>query len=108
MSYKKLLQELSPQELAESFVFPVKLSAKQQKAADLLLTEARQKVREKMTDTEKLTGRLMGLKFRMEDYFRADKPNSEYSFGLNYIQTISSLLNIGLGLFKRTVKEPCY
>jgi len=31
MSYKKLLQEYSPQKLAESFVFPVKLSARQQK-----------------------------------------------------------------------------
>jgi len=81
MSYKKLLQENSPKDLAESFVFPVKLSAKQQKSADLQLAEARQKAREKMTDAEKLTGRLMGLKFRMEDYFRAEKPNSAYSFG---------------------------
>ena len=81
MSYKKLLQERSPKDLAESFVFPVKLSAKQQKAADLQLAEARQKAKEKMTAEEKLTGRLMGLKFQMEDYFRADKPNNEYSFG---------------------------
>lgn len=81
MSYKKLLQENSPKDLAESFVFPVKLSAKQQKTADLLLAETRQKAREKMTNAEKLTGRLMGLKFRMEDYFRAEKTNKEYSFG---------------------------
>lgn len=80
MSYKKLLQENSPKGLAESFVFPAKLSAKQQKAADLQLTEVRQKAREKMTDAEKLTSRLMGLKFRMEDYFRAEKNNNEYSF----------------------------
>jgi hypothetical protein len=59
----------------------VKLSAKQQKSADLDLAEARQKAREKMTDAEKLTGRLMGLKFRMEDNFKAEKPNSDYSFG---------------------------
>ena len=52
MSYKKLLQEHSPKDLADSFVFPVKLSAKQQEAADLQLTEARQKVREKMTAEE--------------------------------------------------------
>jgi hypothetical protein len=81
MSYKKLLQEHSPKDLAESFVFPVKLSAKQQRAADLQLAEARQKAREKMTAEVKLTGRLMGLKFRMEDYFRAEKPDPEYSFG---------------------------
>ena len=79
MSYKKLLQEQSPKDLAESFVFPVKLSAKQQKAADFQLAEARQKAGEKVTDAEKLTGRLMGLRFRMGDYLRAEKPNNEYS-----------------------------
>ncbi len=30
MSYKKLSQEFTPKELAESFVFPVKLSPKKQ------------------------------------------------------------------------------
>jgi len=49
-----------------------------QKAADLELAEARQKLQEKMMDAEKLTRRLMGLKFRMEDYFRAEK--SKYWF----------------------------
>src|ERR1700743_3271574 len=81
MSYKKLRQDYSDKDLVESFVFPVKLSARQQKNADLQLAEARQKAREKMTDAGKLTGRLMGLKLRMEDYFRAEKPNNEYSFG---------------------------
>ena len=33
-----------------------------------------------MTEEERLTGNLMGLKFRMEDYFKADKINAEYSF----------------------------
>lgn len=33
------MQKLSPKYLAESFVFPVKLSAKQQKAADVQLAE---------------------------------------------------------------------
>lgn len=56
MSYKKLLQEYAPTELAESFVFPVKLSAKQQKAAGLQLAEARRRAQEQMTDTERLTG----------------------------------------------------
>ncbi len=93
MSYKKLLHEHSPKDLAESFVFPVKLSAKQQKAADLQLAEARQKAREKMTEAEKLTGKLMGLKFRMEDYFRAEKPNSEYSFGY-FLKLYIELLEI--------------
>jgi hypothetical protein len=45
------------------------------------LTEARRKIQEQMTAAERLTGRLMGLKFQMEDYFRSEKPGSEYSFG---------------------------
>jgi hypothetical protein len=81
MSYKKLLQRHSPKDLVKSFVFPVKVSGKQQKNVDLQLAEARLKAKEKLTKAEKLTGRLMGLKFRMEDYFRAKKPNKEHSFG---------------------------
>jgi hypothetical protein len=81
MSYKKLLQEFTPEELAESFIFPVKLSAKQRKVADQQLAGAIKKSREKMTEEERLAGRLMGLKFRMKDYFESDKPNEDYSFG---------------------------
>lgn len=80
MSYKKLSQELTPKELAEAFVFPVKLSPRQQRVADQQLAEARKKSFGKMTEGERLTGNLMGLKFRMEDYFKSDKLNSEYSF----------------------------
>jgi len=93
MSYKKLLQENNNKDLAESFVFPVKLSAKRQKSAELQLAEARQRARDKMTDAEKLTARLMGLKFRMEDYFRAEKPNNEYSFGY-FLKLYIELLNM--------------
>jgi hypothetical protein len=81
MSYKRLSQEYSADELAESLVFPTRLSIKQQKAANLQLSEARNKVQEQMTETERLTGRLMGLKFQMEDYFKAEKSNGRYSFG---------------------------
>lgn len=81
MSYKKLSQEFTPKELAEAFVFPVKLTAKQQKLADQQLAAARKISQEAMTDDERLTGNLMGFKFRMEEYFGSDKhKNTEYSF----------------------------
>lgn len=80
MSYKKLSQEFAPEELAESFIFPVKLSPKQKKSADLQLAEARKKVQAEMTVEDRLASGLMGLKFRMEDYIKSDKLNSEYSF----------------------------
>jgi hypothetical protein len=81
MNYKKLLQEYTPKELAEAFVFPVKLSPKKQREADQQLAEALKKSREKMTKEDRLAGSLMGLKFRMEDYFKSDGSNGEYSFG---------------------------
>jgi hypothetical protein len=91
MSYKKLSQEFTPKELAEAFIFPVKLSPKKQKEADKQLAEALRVSREKMTKEERLTGSLMGLKFRMEDYFKADKANKEYSFGYFLKEYISIL-----------------
>lgn len=91
MSYKKLLKEFTPRELAEAFVFPVKLSPKKQKEADQQLSEALKRSRGKMTEEEVLAGSLMGLKFRMEDYFTADKPNGEYSFGYFLKQYIELL-----------------
>ncbi|HEX3935048.1 MAG TPA: hypothetical protein VHW43_10250 [Puia sp.] len=81
MSYKKLLKEYTPKELAEAFIFPVKLSPKNQKEADQQLAEALKKSRQAMTKDERLAGSLMGMKFRMEDYFRSNKAKSEYSFG---------------------------
>jgi hypothetical protein len=81
MSYKKLSQEFTPEELAESFIFPVKLSAKQKKLADQQLAEAIKKSRENMSEEERLSGRLLGLKLRMKDYFESDKPKKDYSFG---------------------------
>jgi len=68
MNYKKLLQEYTPKELADAFVFSVKLSPKKQREADQQLAEALRQSREKMTKEERLAGILMGLKFRMEDY----------------------------------------
>ena len=91
MSYRKLLQEFTPKELAEAYVFPVKLSPKQQKEADCQLSEALKKSRDNMTKDERLAGSLMGLKFRMEDYFKADKPIGEYSFGFFLKQYIELL-----------------
>ena len=44
-----------------------------------------------MTETERLTGRLIGLKFQIEDYFRAEKPDTGHSFGFFLKLYIKSL-----------------
>ncbi|MCO5950711.1 hypothetical protein [Mucilaginibacter flavidus] len=81
MSIKKLFEQYSPEELAESFVFPVKLTAKQQREASEQLAKHRAKRRAEMTEAEKLNLRLLQLKFRLEDYITGDQYNPEYTFG---------------------------
>jgi DNA-binding transcriptional regulator YdaS (Cro superfamily) len=81
MSIKKLFEQHTPEELVESFVFPVKLTAKQQREADVQLAKHRAKRRAEMTDTEKLNLRLLQLKFRLEDYITGEQYNPEYTFG---------------------------
>lgn len=68
MSYKKLSQKYTPEELADAFVFPVKLTAKQKKEAAQQLAEARKKTRQEMTEKDRLISRLYQFRFQLEDY----------------------------------------
>ena len=81
MSYKKLLKQYTPEELAESFVFPVKLTPKQQKEADRELAEARQKSQAAMTDEQKVYAGLLQLRFQLEDYLKGDQYDPALTFG---------------------------
>jgi plasmid maintenance system antidote protein VapI len=81
MSVKKLFEQHKLEELVESFVFPVKLTSKQQREADVQLAEHRAKRRAEMTEAEKLNLRLLQLKFRLEDYITGEQYNPEYTFG---------------------------
>jgi plasmid maintenance system antidote protein VapI len=80
--YKKLLKELGPEELAETVLFPVKLTAKQQKEAAEQLAAARKKSRESLTEETKNSLRLYHLRFRIEDYVDGKEEfNPEFTFG---------------------------
>lgn len=80
--YKKLIKEHTPEELAEAFVFPVKLTKKQKKEAAEQLAAARKKSRESMTEETKNSLRLYHLRFRIEDYLDGKDPfNPEFTFG---------------------------
>lgn len=81
MSYKKLLKKYTPEELADAFVFPVKLTAKQKKEAAEQLAAARKKTQSEMTEETKLSLRLYHLKFRLEDYLESKEFNPEITFG---------------------------
>jgi len=81
MSYKKLLKKYGPEELANGFVFPVKLTAKQKKEAAEQLSAARKKSQESMTEETKMSLRLYHLRFRIEDYLESKAFNPELTFG---------------------------
>ena len=81
MSYKKLLKQHTPEELAEAFVFPVKLTAKQRKEAAEHLAAARKKSKAEMSDETKFGLRLFHIKFRIEDYLAQNTFNPELTFG---------------------------
>jgi plasmid maintenance system antidote protein VapI len=81
MSYKKLRKQYTPEELAEAFVFPVKLTAKQKKEAAVQLAEARKKSQQAMTEETKLASHLWHLRFTMEEYLGSKNFNPDFSFG---------------------------
>ena len=81
MSYKKLRKKFTPEELADAFVFPVKITAKQKKEAAEQLAAARKKSRETMTDETKYGLRAFGTRFRIEDSLQEETFNPDHSFG---------------------------
>lgn len=80
MSIKKLIQEHTPKELAESIVFPVKLTAKQKKEADSQLKEARKKNQSEMTAKDRLISKVLQFRFQLEDYLRSENFNPKLTF----------------------------
>jgi plasmid maintenance system antidote protein VapI len=92
MSYKKLLKQHTPEELAEAFVFPVKLTAKQKKEAALQLAAARKKTQEEMTEEDRLISRIYQFRFRLEDYLNSKEYNPELTFG-HFLKNYVELLN---------------
>jgi plasmid maintenance system antidote protein VapI len=81
MSYKKLRKKFTPEELADAFVFPVKLTAKQKKEAAAQLATARKRTQAEMTDETKFSLNAFGLRFRIEDYLKEDIFDPERTFG---------------------------
>lgn len=81
MSYKKLRKKFTPEELADAFVFPVKLTAKQKKEAAKQLAAARKKTQAEMTDETKFSLRAFGIRFRIEDYLKEERFDPERTFG---------------------------
>jgi hypothetical protein len=67
-------------ELADSFVFRSSLKGRQKEVADQELTKARAKVQAQVSEKQVLYGRILQLRFQMEDYVRSERYDPDYSF----------------------------
>ena len=88
---KNHFEGLSPEELVESAVFPVEMSAEERAAMALEMKELRLKRVAFLTDEEKTYANLVRLRVQMERYLMAESsPKEEKSFGhfLKAYQTI--------------------
>src|ERR1035437_282655 len=81
MKTTKLLKKYAPKELAESFVFRTKLTAKEKKESDITLHELRKRVQEQTTSKQKLLSHLLQLKYQIEDYSKNATYDANRSFG---------------------------
>ena len=86
-----LFEKYTPEELAEGFVFPVKLTKKQQQESDLALKEELARRRSEYSPEFKREMRLLQLKFQLQDYLkgmRYDKQKNFSYFLRQYLQCI--------------------
>lgn len=97
MKSKVKVSELTPDEMVNSFVFPIELSQEEKKIADRELAEARHRKRVNMTEQERLLLRLMQLRYRLENYIQREPYDSKYRF--------SYFLNQYLGIVDKRRKE---
>lgn len=91
MSYKKLRKKFTPEELADAFVFPVKITAKQKKESDRLLDAMRKINRGEPTDETKFSIYARSLKMHIEDCLKQKTFDPDLTFGFFlklYIDTI--------------------
>lgn len=93
MRAKKTISKYTPEELAESTVFPVSLKPSKRKLAAKLLAEAREKSQREMTDETRLRLQLYQLKFQLEDYIQNKEFDPNMSFGY-FLKRYVSLLNV--------------
>jgi len=89
---KKLLESLTPEEIAESYVLPADLSTKERKEAEADFVKIINKRRATRDQDQDLKFRLLQFKILIEDYINGDQYNPTYSFSYflkQYIDLIS-------------------
>jgi plasmid maintenance system antidote protein VapI len=80
-SLKKIEKEYTPEEIAESFVFPGPKTLRERNELLEAFREHRKKLSVKQSDKTKLISQLLQLKYLIEDHIKSDKLNKNYTFG---------------------------
>lgn len=78
--------------MAESFIFRNELNEKAKEQADAELKEMRNKLRSKVTPEQRLLGRLLQLKYQIEDYLKKPNYNAKLSFAF-FLRSYLEILN---------------
>jgi hypothetical protein len=89
MSIKEIIKNYTAEEIADSFVLPVGLTAEQAEEAKKQLAEHRLKRRENITADTVLKIKLMQFKLRLEEYINSDRYEPQNTFGFFLGQYIS-------------------
>lgn len=79
--FEKLSKEYTPEELADSFVFPHDLSPEEKTKVDAELREYRFKRLENATESQRILADLMRLRIQIEKYVKKETYQEEKSFG---------------------------
>ncbi len=80
-SYKEIEKKYTPEEIAESIVFPGTKNTKEREAILSEFRDFRKNISDKRTEKSKTISLLLQLKFLIEDYLDANSFNKNYYFG---------------------------
>jgi hypothetical protein len=80
-NYTELLKDYGPEELANSFIFLVKLTGRQKKETDTALRDMLEKRRASLAPALKLKANLLQVRFQIEDYLDNPHFDKSKSFG---------------------------
>lgn len=90
-SYKDLEKKYTPEEIAESFVFPGPKDKKQREANLEAFREYRKKKAKEQTEEQRVISLLLQLKYLIEDYVKTESFNKDYYFGYFLKEYISRI-----------------
>jgi plasmid maintenance system antidote protein VapI len=89
---EKIMKEMTPEEIVENFVLPVKETKKQREEAAKAIAEARKQYRAQLTKKDYLKANLLQLRFQLQDYIKAETYDPNKRFG-NFLKAYLLILN---------------